>query len=127
MVEVKTFGDGSDLQLIHGYGGGGFRVSQERYTGDLFLLPRQAIAWQSPANIDKLTPDELISLMGEAPPPLLILGVGEAPMHPFADLGSGLREKGVAFEVLSTAAACRTWNVLMSEGRAAAAALVALP
>ena len=38
MVEVKTFGDGSDLQLIHGYGDGGFRVSQERYAGDLFLL-----------------------------------------------------------------------------------------
>ena len=45
MVEVKTFGDGSDLQLIHGYGDGGFRVSQERYAGDLFLLPRQATSW----------------------------------------------------------------------------------
>ena len=61
------------------------------------------------------------------PPPLLILGVGEAPMHPFFELGNALRGHGVAFELLSTAAACRTWNVLMSEGRSAAAALVALP
>jgi len=127
MVEVRTFGDGSDLQLIHGYGDGGFRVSQERYEGDLFLLARQAMNWQAPDDLDKLTADDLLVLMGEAPPPLLILGVGEAPMHPFSELGKALRTRGVAFEVLSTAAACRTWNVLMSEGRAAAAALVALP
>ena len=127
MVEVKTFGDGSDLQLIHGYGDGGFRVSQERYAGHLFLLPREASVWQPPTNIDDLAATDLLPLMGDAPPPLLILGAGEAPMHPFSGLGAALREHRVAFEVLSTAAACRTWNVLMSEGRAAAAALVALP
>ncbi len=127
MVEVKTFGDGSDLQLIHGYGDGGFRVSKERYAGDLFLLPREATSWNSPAHIDELGAGDLLRLMGDVPPPLLILGAGEAPMHPFFELGNALRGHGVAFEVLSTSAACRTWNVLMSEGRSAAAALVALP
>jgi uncharacterized protein len=57
---------------------------------------------------------------------LLVLGAGEAPQHPFNELGAALRAQGVAFELLSTSAACRTWNVLMSEGRAAAAALVAI-
>ena len=85
------------------------------------------MSWQVPADLDSLSADDLLALMGETPPPLLILGAGEAPMHPFAELGTALRASGVAFEVLSTAAACRTWNVLMSEGRAAAAALVALP
>ena len=74
MVEVKTFGDGSDLQLIHGYGDGGFRVSQERYAGHLFLLPREASVWQPPTNIDDLAATDLLPLMGDAPPPLLILG-----------------------------------------------------
>ena len=127
MVEVRTFGDGSDLQLIHGYGDGGFRVSQQRHAGNLFLLPRQAQTWQPPANLDDLTAEDMLPLLGDLPPPLLILGAGEAPMHPFIELGTGLRAHGIGFEVLSTAAACRTWNVLMSEGRAAAAALVALP
>ena len=72
MVEVKTFGDGSDLQLIHGYGDGGFRVSQERYAGDLFLLPRQATSWNSPAHIDELGAGDLLPLMGDVPPPLLL-------------------------------------------------------
>ena len=127
MVEIRQFGDGSDLQLIHGYGDGGFRVSGDRHAGSLFVLPRQAQLWTPPARLDDLAADDLLTLMDSAEIPLLILGAGEAPMHPFTGLGNDLRAAGVAFEVLSTAAACRTWNVLMSEGRAAAAALVALP
>ena len=65
--------------LANGYGDGGFRVSQERYAGDLFLLPRQAMSWQVPADLDSLSADDLLALMGETPPPLLILGAGEAP------------------------------------------------
>ena len=127
MVEIRQFGDGSDLQLIHGYGDGGFRVASERCAGSLFLLPRQAQPWTPPAQLDDLGAADLIPLMAGADIPLLILGAGAAPMHPFTSLGNDLRARGVAFEVLSTAAACRTWNVLMSEGRSAAAALVAIP
>ncbi|MGC6453032.1 MAG: Mth938-like domain-containing protein [Candidatus Puniceispirillaceae bacterium] len=127
MVEIRQFGDGSDLQLIHGYGDGGFRVSGERHRGSLFLLPRQAQIWTPPAQLDDLAVGDLLPLMDPTEIPLLILGAGEAPMHPFTSLGTEMRANGIAFEVLSTAAACRTWNVLMSEGRAAAAALVALP
>jgi uncharacterized protein len=127
MVEIRQFGDGSDLQLIHGYGDGGFRVSGERHMGSLFLLPRQSQSWTPPTQLDDLAAADLLTFMEGAEIPLLILGAGDAPLHPFTSLGTDLRAQGVAFEVLSTAAACRTWNVLMSEGRAAAAALVALP
>ena len=126
MVDIKSFGEGSDLQLIHGYGDGGFRVSGTRHSGSLFLLPRLSTAWNPPADLDGLTADDLLPLLGDAPPPLLVLGAGAAPQHPFNDLGAALRGHGIAFELLSTPAACRTWNVLMSEGRAAAAALVAI-
>lgn len=126
MVDIKTFGEGSDLQLIHGYGDGGFRVSGTRHSGGLFLLPRLAIAWEPPRKLDDLTAADLLPLLGDPMAPLLILGAGNAPQHPFSELGRSLRAHGVAFELLSTPAACRTWNVLMSEGRAAAAALVAI-
>lgn len=126
MVEVKTFGDGSDLQLIHGYGDGGFRVSGTRYKGSLLLLPREALPWSPPADLDRLTFDDMKHLLGASLPPLFVLGTGDAPMHPFTALAGQFRENGIAFELLSTSAACRTWNVLMSEGRNAAAALVAI-
>jgi len=126
MVDIKTFGEGSDLQLIYGYGDGGFRVSGTRHSGSLVLLPRLACSWTPPNKLDDLTAADLLPLLGEPVVPLLILGAGEAPQHPFASLGESLRAHGVAFELLSTPAACRTWNVLMSEGRTAAAALVAI-
>ena len=126
MVDIKTFGEGSDLQLIHGYGDGGFRVSGTRHSGSLILLPRLATNWLPPAELDDLTAADLLPLLGDPVAPLLILGTGDAPQHPFNMLGESLRAHGVAFELLSTPAACRTWNVLMSEGRVAAAALVAI-
>ena len=126
MVDIRTFGDGSDLQLIHGYGDGGFRVAGERHGGSLFLHTRQAEPWVPPQDLDGLKVDDILPLLGVNPPPLLVLGTGAPPAHPFFELGQAFREKGIALEVLSTPAACRTWNVLMSEGRAAAAALVAI-
>ena len=126
MVEVKTFGDGSDLQLVHGYGDGGFRVAGTRHKGSLLLLPREAAPWTPPADLDTLAFVDLEPLLGDVPPPLFVLGTGDAPMHPFTDLAAQFRAQNIAFELLSTAAACRTWNVLMSEGRNAAAALVAI-
>ena len=126
MVDIKSFGEGSDLQLVHGYGDGGFRVSGTRHSGSLFLLPRLTTIWTPPTDPDDLTADDLMPLLGDPAAPLLVLGAGEAPQHPFTELGAALRAHGVAFELLSTPAACRTWNVLMSEGRAAAAALVAI-
>ncbi len=126
MVDIKSFGEGSDLQLIHGYGDGGFRVSGTRHSGSLFLLPRLTTVWTPPTDLDDLTASDLVPLLGDPAVPLLVLGAGQAPQHPFSDLGASLRAHGIAFELLSTPAACRTWNVLMSEGRAAAAALVAI-
>lgn len=126
MVDIKSFGEGSDLQLVHGYGDGGFRVSGTRHSGSLLLLPRLTTIWTPPTDLDDLTADDLMPLLGDPAAPLLVLGAGEAPQHPFTELGAALRAHGVAFELLSTPAACRTWNVLMSEGRAAAAALVAI-
>ena len=126
MVDIKSFGEGSDLQLVHGYGDGGFRVSGTRHSGSLFLLPRLTTIWKPPTDLDDLTADDLMPILGDPAAPLLVLGAGEAPQHPFTELGAALRAHGVAFELLSTPAACRTWNVLMSEGRAAVAALVAI-
>lgn len=87
MVDIKSFDEGSDLQLIHGYGDGGFRVSGTRHSGSLFLLPRLTTVWAPPTNLDSLTAADLLPLLGEPVAPLLVLGTGAAPMHPFNELG----------------------------------------
>lgn len=124
-MEVKTLNSNSDLQLIHGYGDGGFRVSGERYAGDLLLFNRRAVAWTHPS-MESLRFIDLQDEFGDEVPPLFLLGVGEAPMQQYLELAADLKPHGINLEVMSTAAACRTWNVLMSEGRDACAGLIAI-
>ncbi|MGC6536464.1 MAG: Mth938-like domain-containing protein [Candidatus Puniceispirillaceae bacterium] len=125
IVDVRDFSGDGKLTLIHGYGGGGFRIAQERYAGSQLLLPRSRFDWQAPA-WDKITIDDLAPILQEPVPPLLILGLGEAPQGLVPELQVALHEKGVALEIMSTPAACRTWNVLLSEGRFAALAMMAI-
>lgn len=125
MVDISSFSEKGDLQLIHGYGDNGFRISGARYTGNVIVLPRMTLAW-SPSSLENLTFEDLAPLLGDIAPALFILGVGQAPMQLYPELAAQLKPNNINLEVMSTAAACRTWNVLMSEGRDAAAGLIAI-
>ena len=124
-MNIKTFSGDGELQLIHGYGDGGFRVTQQRYKGDLVLFPRTAIEWKVP-NLETLCLADLGPVLGDTPPALLLLGAGDAPQSQLSQLAAELKDSGISLELMSTPAACRTWNVLMTEGREAAAVLVAV-
>ena len=117
LVDIRSFEGASGLQLIHGYGGNSFRISGERYSGSVLVQPHQTANWKPPTKPETLTVDDLLLHFGDDFRPLFILGIGDAPMDPMNDLTAALRHHGIALEVMSTPAACRTWNVLMSEGR----------
>ena len=124
-IEIRNFDGGGELQIVHGYGDGGFRVTSHSYQGDLLLLPRLTREWCCPDPI-MLRFANLEPLLGETPPPLFLLGTGSAPQQHLPELTADLKVNGINLELMSTAAACRTWNVLMSEGRNAAAAFIAV-
>ena len=126
LVKIKGFEASGGLQLISSYGENGFRISEERYSGAIMLSPRQTLSWQPPENPSHLTTDDILPYFGEGSPPLFILGLGQAPMAPMNNLAASLKVAGISLELMSTAAACRTWNVLMIEGRNAAAGLYAI-
>ena len=125
LVTIKTIQSDGDLQIIHGYGDGGFRISGNRFSGSVFVTPRHTGLW-SPCAPENLTASAIIDLAPRKVPPLLLLGVGTAPLNPLQRLADDLSQQGIALELMSTPAACRTWNVLISEGRNAAAALYAV-
>ena len=125
LVTIKTLQPAGDLQIIHGYGDGGFRISGSRFAGSVVVTPRQTVLWTPPA-ADKLSANTITALLSVNLPPLLLLGIGAAPLDPLQALTENLKQQGIALELMSTAAACRTWNVLISEGRNAAAALFAV-
>ena len=124
LVSVQEFPTDNQLQVINSYGGGGFRIAKQMASGSQFVFPRQTTDWPVSSEADICIEDILARLEGRETD-LLVLGLGERPQSPLPELAAALREKGVKLEVMSTAAACRTWNVLLTEGRAVAAGLLA--
>ena len=125
LVSVQEFPTDSQLQVINSYGGGGFRIARQSVSGNQFVLPRQTTDWALQTDADINIQDILFRLSGTGTD-LLVLGLGVRPQSNLPKLATALQEKGIKLEVMSTPAACRTWNVLLTEGRAVAAGILAI-
>lgn len=111
---------------IQGYGGGGFRIDGERIEGSLIVFPSRVAPWPVAAFVE-LSAASFHAVIEERPRvEFLVVGCGDRLMPPPADLRAVLREAGIATDFMDTGAACRTFNVLLSEERRAAAALIAV-
>ena len=125
IVDIKELEGDGKLTIVHSYGNNGFRIAKEGYDGSQLLLPRMRFDW-NPPHWQDITIEDLSPILAGPIPPLLIMGLGEAPQGLLPKLQAELHQKGVSLEIMSTPAACRTWNVLLSEGRHAAVALLAI-
>ena len=112
---------------IAAYGRGLFRIGGIEHRGSLMILPRGVFDWPV-ADAAALTEDALAPILGEAgTAAFLLLGTGAAQIFPDRSLRETFAKAGIALEAMDTGAACRTYNVLMSEERVFAAALIAMP
>ncbi|MGR3504278.1 MAG: Mth938-like domain-containing protein [Paracoccaceae bacterium] len=102
---------------IDGYGPGFFRVNDQVIEGAVLVTAERAGQW---GGVDDLEP--LLALAGEVD--VIFLGMGADIAHAPAELRNQLEALGVGVEVMNSPAACRTYNVLLSEGRRVAAALL---
>ncbi len=112
--------------IIDAYGAGGFRVSGEAFRGSIIVLPDRVVPWPI-TDIAGLSKEMLAPILDSRPPvEILLIGCGlrMAPIAP--GLRQELREAGVVVDAMDTGAACRTFNVLRSEERRVAAALIAV-
>jgi uncharacterized protein len=109
---------------IDAYGNGGFRFAGMSHRGSILCLPSGIYAWE-PA--DPLDVASLEAALAEKDAMrVLILGTGPRQVFPASDVRRAFVEAGLALEPMDTGAACRTYNVLLSEGRSVGAALVAV-
>lgn len=109
---------------IDAYGNGGFRFAEMSHRGGILALPSGVYGW-SASNPDDVTIDRLDRVLAEAADiELLFLGMGDTGVFPSKETRVALREAGVRCEIMSTGAAIRTFNVILGEGRAVAAALL---
>jgi uncharacterized protein len=109
---------------IDAYGNGGFRFAGMSHRGSLLCLPSGIHGWDPGGVVDRTT---LSRVFAEAESiEVLLVGTGReiVPLGP--DLAAALREARIVAEAMSTGAAVRTFNVLLAEERAVAAALLAV-
>lgn len=109
--------DFGDLRPFDAYGPGFFRVGGTVHEGALVLSPAGVAPWGGLADVATLT-----GLAGAVD--VVLLGMGAEVAHPPGDLRAALDEAGLGIEVMATPAACRTYNVLLEEGRRVAAAVL---
>ena len=113
-------------KTIQAYGNGGFTIDRVRFEGSVLVFPLRVVAWPV-TRFDEVTVDSVAdALSGMSGVELLLVGCGTRGEPAPAALRDGLREAGVVADFMDTGAACRTFNVLMSEDRRAAAALIAV-
>ena len=105
------------LVPVDGYGPGFFRIAGAAVQGPVLLHGRGHGPW---GGLDDLAP--LLALAGQVD--VLFVGTGAETAHLPKDFRARLEEAGLAVENMATPAAARTFNVLLSEGRRVAAALL---
>ena len=114
---------GTASHLIRHYEAGGITINETVYTRDLIVMPEAVIEEWPSAPVADLVPEHFEALEGHDRE-ILLLGTGRVQRFPPARLIAEMARRGIGLEVMDTAAACRTYNVLMSEDRRVAAALM---
>jgi uncharacterized protein len=113
----------SALYLIDGFTPRSVTVAKQEYRHSLILTPEQIFEpWNPPAVAALAIAD--FACLAALDLEVVLLGTGEKQIFPSQLLPVEFARGGVGFEVMATAAACRTYNILAGEGRKVAAALI---
>ncbi|CAI08940.1 conserved hypothetical protein [Aromatoleum aromaticum EbN1] len=111
-----------NLNLFTGYAADHVMVNKVRHEGNLIVTSERVLVWAA-AGFDDLAADDFVALR-ELAPEVVLLGTGSRLRFPSPRVLRPLIDAGIGYEVMDLAAACRTYNILATEGRAVAAALI---
>lgn len=111
---------------IDAYGNGGFRFAEMSHRGGLLCLPSGLYAWDAADILDVTASSFQVAFLEADRFEFLLLGTGVKQVFPADDVCAAFADLGLGLEPMSTAAAARTYNVLLAEGRRVAAGLIAV-
>ncbi len=112
--------------LITAYGDDYIEVNRVRYSHSLIVSPNEIITpWGNAVFADLKDADFTAALTLK--PEVVLLGTGSKHLFLHPKHYQSLSSQGIPLECMTTAAACRTYNILMSEGRNVAAAVLLSP
>jgi uncharacterized protein len=119
---VQITRENTAAHLIRAYEAGRIRVGERWLAGNVIVSPEQIIEDWRPAAAAELTLADLEPALA-LQPEIVLLGTGEQMLLPDIDLMAALAARSIGLEIMSTPAACRTFNVLVHEQRRVVAAL----
>lgn len=109
--------------IIRAYSVSEIVINGRTYHSSVLVTPDQVDdSWQ-PTHADELTESDFEAVL-PLKPQLVILGTGARQIFPPASVYLPLIKAGIGIEIMDTQAACRTYNIVSSEGRSVVAALI---
>ncbi len=109
--------------VLRGVGAGGVLVNDRVLQASFLMTPNAIEEHWRPRTAQELQPEDFESALA-LQPELIVLGTGARQRFPPAVAMAACLSRGVGLEVMDSAAACRTFNVLASEGRRVVAAFL---
>jgi uncharacterized protein len=123
-TNLKLHQDSSGaLNTVTGYGADYVEINLVRHQGSILVLPDAPVIPWPVSSFDQLSAEHFAMLI-EAAPEVVVFGSGERLRFPHPRLTASLTGKRIGVETMDFKAACRTYNILMAEGRKVAAALL---
>lgn len=113
----------TEPNAIVGCAEGEVRLRGGRYASSLIVTRNRVIEGWQPASPDRLAIEDF-SVLLEEPPEVLLLGTGATQRMPPPALFAALAARGIGLEAMDNRAACRTYNLLLSEYRNVAVAIL---
>jgi len=113
-------------QVIQKYGDGGFQIAGIAYRSSVLVMAETSEPWDV-TKPEMITPTSLAGFFQDGVgPDIMLIGCGPRFVAPPKGLRQSLKEQGAVLEWMDTGAACRTFNVLLTEERQVVAALIAV-
>jgi uncharacterized protein len=113
----------SSRNLIRSYAPGEIKINDEIFRHSLIVGPSSIQPGPAISDAGELTADHTANVVALAPE-LVLVGTGVRQVFPAAEFGAQFLRAGIGFEVMDTGAACRTFNVLVTEERRVVALLL---
>ena len=108
---------------IRAYAAGQVTVNEEVIQTSVIVTPDRIIRDWLPDSFEELEAAH-IARLDELQPEIIVIGTGRTLRFPPPDFTVGFLIRGIGVEIMEIAAACRTYNILLSEGRRVIAALL---
>jgi uncharacterized protein len=125
---LKLHQDSASAQnTVTGYGTDYVDVNRQRYAHSMLVFPQGPVVRWPVSSFDALTPehfDALLNAADEGGVEVVIFGAGTRLRFPHPQLTVTLTSRRIGVEAMDFQAACRTYNILMAEGRKVALALL---